>query len=63
MSVYSFLIFPGSDIPFAKPRFDLDPDDRLIKYESTMITPDAVLSTRSITDLPFVADDKRYVQA
>ena len=63
MSVYSFLIFPGSDIPFAKPRFHLDPDDRLININQPLITPDAVLSTHSITDLPFVAHDKRYVQA
>ena len=63
MSVYSFLIFPGSDIPFAKPRFDLDPDDRLIIMNQPLIKPDTVLSTRSIADLPFVAHDKRYVQA
>ncbi len=63
MSVYSFLFFPGSDSPLAKPRFHLDPDDRLIIINQPLINPDAVLSTHSIADLPFVAHDKRYVQA
>lgn len=63
MSAYSFLIFPGSDLPFAKPRFHLDPDDRLIIMNLPLVKPDAVMSTRSVADLPFVAYDKRYVQA
>jgi len=63
MSVYSFLIFPGIDSPLAKPRFHLDPDDRLIIINQPLIKPDDVLSTHSIADLPFLAHDKRYVQA
>lgn len=63
MSAYPFLIFPGSDMPYAKPLFRLDPDDRLFIINQPLIKPDALLSTHSIADLPFVDYDKRYIEA
>jgi hypothetical protein len=60
LSGYSFLAFPGSDMPIAMPRFRLDGEGKFTVANMPLIKPEAILSVGSITDLPFLADDRFY---
>ena len=62
MSVYSFLNFPGWDMPFSKPRFILR-DGALTRMNVPPLTPDAIFSRPSIFELPFLEYDRGYWQS
>jgi hypothetical protein len=59
MAVYSFVSFPGWPFPFAKPRFVVE-KDRLSLLNVPLPSPQAILTARAITDLPFVDYDRGY---
>jgi GDSL-like Lipase/Acylhydrolase len=59
LCVYGFLCFPGSEIPFAKPRFVSDVEKPV---NTPLPAPDAIFSHRSITELPFVELDAGFGQ-
>jgi hypothetical protein len=54
MHVYAFLAFPGWDIPFSKPRFIVR-DGALARMNVPPLTPDAIFSRQSISELPFLS--------
>jgi hypothetical protein len=62
MRIYGFLAFPGWDIPFSKPRFIMR-DGALTTLNVPPLTPDAIFSQQSITDLPFLEYDRSYRQS
>jgi hypothetical protein len=57
--VYGFLCFPGSEIPFAKPRFV---SDVRTPVNTPLPTPDAIFAHREIAELPFVELDPAFGQ-
>lgn len=59
LSVYSFVGFPQLRYPFAKPRFVLT-GGQLAALNVPPLTPEAIIATNSITDLPFVDYDRGY---
>lgn len=59
MCVYGFLCFPGSQIPFSKPRFVVE-GDSLRLLERTVVPPDSIFSKASIGDLPLIEYDHDY---
>jgi hypothetical protein len=59
LCVYGFLCFPGSEIPFAKPRFVSDVEQPV---NTPLPTPDAIFAHREIAELPFVALDPAFGQ-
>jgi hypothetical protein len=59
MRVYPFVSFPEWQIPFSKPRFILR-DENLEKLNVPPLTPNAISSRGSISDLPFIEYDKGY---
>jgi hypothetical protein len=59
MRVYAFLGFPGWDIPFSKPRFIVR-DGALTTMNVPPLTPDAIFSRESISELPFLEYDRSY---
>jgi hypothetical protein len=60
MSVYSFLAFgAGWDMPFSKPRFLLQ-DGALATLNVPPLTPKAVFSRQSISELPFLEYERGY---
>jgi hypothetical protein len=56
MCVYGFLCFPRSEIPFAKPRFEVR-SDSLAMLTQSLPAPHAMLAARSVFDLPYVERD------
>ena len=61
LCVYGFLCFPGSQIPFAKPRFVLN-DHTPELVNTPLPSPDAIFAKTSIAELPFVDLDPAYGQ-
>lgn len=59
MTVYSFVSFPEWGLPFAKPRFVVN-GGKLALLNTPLLSPQAILSIPSITDLPFIEDDRGY---
>ncbi len=59
MSVYSFLLFPGGETPFAKPRFVVK-NGQLHQLNRPLITPEAMFSQSAISDLPYIKHDANY---
>ncbi len=59
MNVYAFLAFPGWDIPFSKPRFILR-DGTLTKMNVPPLTPEAIFSRKTISELPFLEYERSY---
>ena len=59
LCVYGFLCFPGSEIPFAKPRFVSDVEKPV---NTPLPAPDASFARHEITDLPFVELDPGFGQ-
>jgi hypothetical protein len=59
MGLYPFISFPGSELPYAKPRFALK-DGALSLLNVPLPSADSVLSTRSIAALPFIDYDVGY---
>ncbi|HKX04575.1 MAG TPA: hypothetical protein VJX71_18930 [Methylomirabilota bacterium] len=59
MGVYPLIYLPGEDLPFAKPRFILK-DGGLSLVNVPVPTMDTVLSTRSVSGLPYVDYDMDY---
>lgn len=57
--VYGFLTFPGSEIPFAKPRFVLE-DGRLRELNQPLPAPAFLFSRASIEELPYLDYDRSY---
>jgi hypothetical protein len=70
MAVYTFVSFPGWPFPFAKPRFvaigesGIPPlardGERLALLNVPLPSPEAILKTPSIADLPFIEYDRGY---
>lgn len=59
MCVYGFLCFPGSQIPFSKPRFVVEGDSlRLLDRQAA--APDSIFSKRAIGELPLIEYDHDY---
>ncbi len=61
LSIYSFLLFPGGETPFAKPRFVLR-DNQLVQLNRPLISPDKLFAASSIQELPFIEYDGEYKQ-
>jgi hypothetical protein len=59
MCVYGFLCFPGSEIPFPKPRF-LVQGNGLTRLNRPLPTPDVIFAAHSIRDLPFIQHDRFF---
>ncbi len=59
LTVYSFVSFPEWEFPFAKPRFVMT-KGQLSALNVPPLTPEAIFSKSSITDLPFIEYDKGY---
>lgn len=59
MAVYSFVSFPDWEFPFSKPRFRLD-GSQLELLNTPLLSPQAIFSKRSITELPFIEYDPGY---
>lgn len=59
MCVYAFLCFPFSQMPFPKPRFLLD-GSALRRLNRPLPTPDSIFSAPSISDLPFIQQDRSF---
>lgn len=59
LSVYSFLLFPGGETPFAKPRFIVQ-ESQLTPLNSPLITPEETFTKRSIAELPYIEHDVNY---
>jgi hypothetical protein len=59
MGVYGFLTFPGSEMPFPKPRFILK-DGALRLLNLPLPTPDAIFANSAITDLPYIDYDVSF---
>jgi len=59
LAVYSFVSFPGWPFPFAKPRLVAD-GDRLVPLNVPLPSPRALLTARSVSELPFVEYDPGY---
>lgn len=59
MCVYGFLCFPGSQIPFSKPRFVVE-SDSLRLLDRPAVSPDSIFSMHSIGDLPLIEYDHDY---
>ena len=62
MCVYGFLCFPGGEIPFPKPRFDLD-GQSLHLLNVPLPRPESLFEKRFIWDLPFIEYDTSYSQS
>jgi hypothetical protein len=59
MNVYPFLAFPTWDPTFSKPRFIIR-DGVLTRMNVPPLTPDAIFSRQSISELPFLEYDRGY---
>ncbi len=59
MSVYSFLMFPGGETPFAKPRFVVRHGE-LVQLNRPLVTPEQLFQFRAIKELPFIEHDANY---
>jgi len=59
MCVYGFLCFPGSQIPFSKPRFLVE-GDSLRRLDRPAIAADSIFSMHSIGELPLIEYDHDY---
>ena len=59
MCVYGFLCFPGSQIPFSKPRFVLAGDSLRLLHQPA-VAPDSIFSMHSIGELPLIEYDHDY---
>jgi hypothetical protein len=59
LSVYSFLLFPGGETPFAKPRFVLN-GGKLTQLNQPLISPEDMFSVSAIRDLPYISYDVHY---
>jgi hypothetical protein len=59
LNVYAFLTFPGWDYPFSKPRFLLR-DGALARMNVPPLTPEAIFSRQSISELPFLEYHRFY---
>lgn len=59
LSVYSFVTFPDWDLAFSKPRFVLTAG-RLERLSDRVVSPAQILTTSSVTDLPFLGYDPGY---
>lgn len=62
MGVYSFLTFPTSSSPYAKPRFVMK-DQQLVLLNTPLPMPSQIFSARSIRDLPYIEYDSTYIRA
>jgi hypothetical protein len=62
MSVYGFLKFIDSEMPFPKPRFILK-DNALTPLNLPLPTPHSIFANRSIMELPFVEYDASFQRA
>lgn len=60
MGVYSFLTFPTSSSPYAKPRFVMK-DQKLVLLNTPLPMPSQIFSARSIRDLPYIEYDRGYI--
>jgi len=59
MAVYAFVSFPEWGFPFAKPRFTVD-RGKLHMVNAPVLSPEAILTRRSIFDLPFIEYDRGF---
>ncbi len=59
LSVYSFLLFPESGLPFAKPRFRTV-DDQLQLLNVPVPTPESIFAAARIDSLPYLDYDVSY---
>lgn len=59
MCVYGFLCFPGSEIPFPKPRFVVN-EDTLTPLNLPLPAPESIFARQSITQIPFVEYDRSF---
>jgi hypothetical protein len=59
MNVYPFIGFPSWELPFSKPRFILR-DGVLKKINVPPLAPEAIFSSGSISELPFLEYDSGY---
>jgi len=59
MGVYAFVSFPEWGFPFAKPRFIVE-GGKLRLLNAPVLGPQAILTRRSITELPFIEYDRGY---
>lgn len=59
MGVYAFLTFPGSSLPFPKPRMVVDRQG-LTTLNVPLPRPEEIFSTPSIGELPFIRFDPGY---
>jgi hypothetical protein len=59
LSVYSFVTFPHWRLPFAKPRFVVNGSE-LVTINTPLISPEAIIGTPRIADLPAVDYDLGY---
>ncbi|MEO6554342.1 MAG: hypothetical protein ABIO96_07330 [Nitrospiraceae bacterium] len=62
MTIYTALNYPEWDMPFSKPRFILRDGD-LKKLNVPPLTPEAIFSRGSISELPFLEYDRGYRQS
>ena len=62
MCVFGFLCFPGGEIPFSKPRFELN-GQTLRLLNVPLSTPQSLFEKLSIADLPFIEYDPSYNQS
>ena len=61
MGIYSFLTFPTSFSPYAKPRFVMK-DQQLVLLNTPLPMPAQIFSARSIHDLPYIEYDRGYLR-
>jgi len=59
MAVYSFVSFPEWEFPFGKPRFVLNAG-KLNLFNTPVLTPQEIVTRRSIAELPFIELDRGY---
>lgn len=59
MCVYGFLCFPGSEIPFPKPRFVVN-EDTLTPLNLPLPAPESIFAWQSITQIPFIEYDRSF---
>lgn len=62
MTVYNFISFPEWGFPFAKPRFTFNTDE-LVVLNSPVPSPEVIIKSNSIEELPFIAYDRGFNKA
>lgn len=59
LSVYSFLMFPDGEVPYAKPRFVVR-GGQLVRLNHSVITKEEIFDKDSISRLPLIEHDVQY---